>query len=549
MASKLRVEQLETLDGQHTKNVSDLLVDIDHATVVTSTGDQTLAESLESRVIYVDTLDDLQALGTSGLLAGQQVSVADAGMYKWDGSSFDEVANYNPTDPTAESIPFHADGASSPTNLGDILQAGFVNVASFGATGASQDYTSELQAALDSGVGRTVYVPAGTYHLTGILRIGSNTTLLLDPGATMLRKGSQNLMLTNDSDGTVGGWGANRNIRIIGGLWDCNAREFSASATTMGFGHCSWVRVENLEVRDVSGRWHAIELNACEHSYIINCRFDSGGNNQSHGECIQLDIALSSPGFPWFGPYDGTPCRRVGVFNCHILNWATGVGSHSSSSDASQRNEGIVIDSNVISVSKRGVSAHGWSGVRITNNRIQGSLIGIAVEHGNSTNNSDYVISGNTFYPMSTPEGASDGRCILMRGTSGESFHTLYKIHITNNNFWTPFSHTVGLDYCRDVSVSGNWFGAGGTGKTGTNSLYIYGTSRTTVTGNLFDGDIMFISAGGSSCEKNAFSGNTVNGELTIDTTAERSVVTGNRIQTMTDRSPSSTTVVGNSVG
>lgn len=66
--------------------------DISGNPVTTSTGEQTLAGALDQRVIYVDTIADLQALDTSGLVDGQQVQVKEyhagtgigGGGFYWD---------------------------------------------------------------------------------------------------------------------------------------------------------------------------------------------------------------------------------------------------------------------------------------------------------------------------------------------------------------------------------------------------------------------------------------------------------------------------------
>lgn len=49
--SKIRVDQIETLDGQNTKNVGSLIDDVNQAPVTTDTGTQTLSEAINSRVI------------------------------------------------------------------------------------------------------------------------------------------------------------------------------------------------------------------------------------------------------------------------------------------------------------------------------------------------------------------------------------------------------------------------------------------------------------------------------------------------------------------
>jgi hypothetical protein len=67
----------------------------DLVTVTTSTGTQAVGEALDRRVIYVDTIADLQALDTSELVDGQQVHVKEyhagtgvgGGEFYWDAAS------------------------------------------------------------------------------------------------------------------------------------------------------------------------------------------------------------------------------------------------------------------------------------------------------------------------------------------------------------------------------------------------------------------------------------------------------------------------------
>lgn len=93
--SKLRTNQIETLDGLNTKDVATLVDDIDTVQVTTATGTQALSGALDRRIIYVDTIADLQALPTSGLVNGQQVQVKEynagtgvgGGEFYWEATS------------------------------------------------------------------------------------------------------------------------------------------------------------------------------------------------------------------------------------------------------------------------------------------------------------------------------------------------------------------------------------------------------------------------------------------------------------------------------
>lgn len=119
--SKIRVEELETLDGSVTHRVEDLagagiiarVDEIEGAVNNPETG-------LNRRVIYVDTLADLQALDISALVVGQQVQVREyhagsnvgSGEFYW---TLDDISEYvqddtesgyyipQPNDPTGAS--------------------------------------------------------------------------------------------------------------------------------------------------------------------------------------------------------------------------------------------------------------------------------------------------------------------------------------------------------------------------------------------------------------------------------------------------------------
>lgn len=98
------------------------------------------------------------------------------------------------------------------------------NVLNFGAFGDHlHDDRAAIQKALDSGE-REVYIPQGIYCISGTLFVHSNTTILAEPGAKLVlkdgaRKQRGDFLLSNAD--TVNG---NRDITIIGGIWDGNNR-------------------------------------------------------------------------------------------------------------------------------------------------------------------------------------------------------------------------------------------------------------------------------------------------------------------------------------
>ena len=197
--------------------------------------------------------------------------------------------------------------------LDQLLSFYYADVTQFGAdpTGVN-DSTAAIQNALDSGKNYVVF-PPGTY-VCNWAKIPSNTTVI-GYGARLVCTNS-NTIFTNKSDGTVGGWDANANI-IVEGL------DFSAPnvdyCTPLGFGHCTNVTVRNCTFHDIKV-WHFIEFNSCKSSLVDNCYFYNYGTTAGgFSEMVQLDYALNSGVFPWFGPFDATPTQDTKIVNCSFI--------------------------------------------------------------------------------------------------------------------------------------------------------------------------------------------------------------------------------------
>ncbi|MDR3267255.1 MAG: glycoside hydrolase family 55 protein [Tannerella sp.] len=121
------------------------------------------------------------------------------------------------------------------------------------------DDTRAIQAILDSGQ-ETVYlpVPKKCYLISKALRIHSNQTLRLDPNTVIkLADNSNDYLLINDNREK-----GDKNIRIIGGIWDCNnarqtcgyrenIRNSSPFTTYMGCG-MFLMNIENLWIEGLT---------------------------------------------------------------------------------------------------------------------------------------------------------------------------------------------------------------------------------------------------------------------------------------------------------
>lgn len=362
----------------------------------------------------------------------------------------------------------------------------------------------------------------GVYSMGHVLRIGSDTELKLHHLAVFKRNTPTNTMLLSYSDGLVGGYDAAKNIKVVGGAFDCNRDEQPDPCSVIAFGHCSDVFI-STGIFNTSYRWHAIECNSSRDVIIENCLLRRGGQDEIGGEAIQIDGAYNDGTFPWFGPYDQTPCNNVKIRNNTIDDWATAIGSHSFGSD-NQRHENIVIEQNDIRMHRIGINMMGWAGVTIQNNRIRGMGIGPASQWGirseptraSGHNASDIKIVGNTFIGINrTADGSGNaGRGIGLVGYWDAPENTLQNVTITGNYFIDIGGHAIGIDRGLNVSVSDNKVnGCGGAG------VYIYGTIDAGVIGNKIRStgslaSINVVAAGTSDSSGAIIQGNKVSGAI-----------------------------------
>lgn len=188
----------------------------------------------------------------------------------------------------------------------------YIDVTKCGAdnTGA-KDSTDAVQSAVDSGASVIIFRP-GTYKLQSI-KIPSFKTLV-GYGAKIVA--ASNNIFINNSDGSIGGYDANKNIVICG-------FDFSADAigrcTEVGFSHCTNITVQDCTFHDNS-EWNMIELNSCKNSTIENCYFYNNKVLANSSEMVQLNSAANQDAFPWFGPYDSSPCKNIKIVSCSFDN-------------------------------------------------------------------------------------------------------------------------------------------------------------------------------------------------------------------------------------
>lgn len=207
---------------------------------------------------------------------------------------------------------------------------GWVSVLDYGAKANDTltDYTTNIQAALNSGA-RTVLIPTGLYILTNSIKINSNQTLM-GYGAKLIRKAAIDEMIINGSNGSIGGYEADSNMSVLGISFEGNGINYASSpsggTTLMVFGHAKNITIRDCDFTNTYN-FHLVELNACKNVLVDRNNFHDAFTQ--FREMLQIDLALGSGVFPWFGPYDSTACDDIVIQNCIFTRGDIGVGSHS----------------------------------------------------------------------------------------------------------------------------------------------------------------------------------------------------------------------------
>lgn len=285
---------------------------------------------------------------------------------------------------------------------------------------SSGDAYTAIQSCLDKAKdsnGGTVKVPAGTYEISDVLRIYSNTTLQLDKNATIKRAaGNEKIMIVNGAydDRLKGGYSKNTGITITGGTWDGSNGSSAASengSNNLYFGHASNITIKDTTIKNCYGE-HLLELTAVKDSTVDNVTFDNfiGKYNEENAykEALQLDYTdeTTSEAFP---PFDKTACQNITITKCTFKNYPAGVGSHSMGVNK-HINIGVsgCTFENITNVC---VDAQNYLDIKVSNSKQTGknpvAFIKAKKTMGSSSGN---VVNGASKYAMWIEEG-SDISC------------------------------------------------------------------------------------------------------------------------------------------
>lgn len=361
----------------------------------------------------------------------------------------------------------------------------WANAKDYGADTSLEDNAPKINAAINdvaSKGGGVVYVPAGTWKLQSPVYLKSNIVLKSTPNTIFFKNAEYNSMFRNDSDGTQGGYNASANITIEGGVFDANRNTYAGTTTIIAFGHAKNIIVKDAELRNL-GDWHMIEFNAVQFGKISNCYFHTYGDyinktgSPSYGtEMVQLDLAIDSAAFPWFGPYDNTPCKEIVIEKCTFEDGVKAIGSHSAASTSGYEHGDIKIVNNFFQrmAGAGAIWMYNWNNVLIDQNTFYDMYFGISINNTLATSN--YRIVNNTFLNINW---TNMSRALQVVGNASNKVNSPNYGLIANN--FVNFSGRHGLT--ADNSLYWTWQGNIFNGTTQT-SIYCYGTENAVIQGN-----------------------------------------------------------------
>ncbi len=304
------------------------------------------------------------------------------------------------------------------------------------------DNAADLQRLLDFNkygtFNLTVKIPAGSYDLNKELRIYSNTTILADPDAKLLRSHQRGALLANDLSKDRGGYTTSENITIIGGIWDSyKIEDMDKGTESFRFIHASNITIKDATICNVPNGSHLITFGGVRNSTVDNCTL-YGYKGTALKEALQLDIAHNNTILPSTQSkilaYDDLPCDGITITNCNIYNYPRAIGSHTSVKGVFHKNI-VISDNNLQNLAEAGIKAFNYVNLKILNNTVKNAGIGILV----------YTYINNQYYlealQTTEKEPLPDNYNIIIRNNTIQDIKVLKS---ENGNLWGDGIRTIG---------------------------------------------------------------------------------------------------------
>ncbi len=269
-----------------------------------------------------------------------------------------------------------------------------VTSAEYGANGTDtlddyQQIQKALSLAWQKNISLKIHIPAGTYYISDMLEIYSNTYLEVDPAATIINTSNVSAAMIccshRDESGNYCGHGVKTcthgghtqwsNIIIEGGTWNAGVTKTSTAELI------SCVKAEhgyNVVVRNgkfMNTNIHIVNFSATKKALIENCWLQNNmADNKKFpdtDEALHLDYTdvINEPDEY---PHDKTPVDDVMIRNNTFYDVGCAIGAHSTTDVYVGTN--ITIENNTfIDVKCNAVNMYANKGVIVRNNVMKSS--------------------------------------------------------------------------------------------------------------------------------------------------------------------------------
>lgn len=177
---------------------------------------------------------------------------------------------------------------------------------------------------------RNITFKAGTYNITKMMTVQSNTKVTCEPGV-LFKRACRYQMLEMAASEDVTEYNGTHDVIWTGGIF--KADTVAEDAIVIVLYHCKNIILRGITVDGCRG-YHSIECNSSAGVLIEDCIFknQTAIPGADYREAIQIDFAYQL-GYPYRGSVnapanDGTHCRNITIENCAFNEVPNGIGTH-----------------------------------------------------------------------------------------------------------------------------------------------------------------------------------------------------------------------------
>ncbi|MBN0040255.1 right-handed parallel beta-helix repeat-containing protein [Cellulosimicrobium cellulans] len=252
-----------------------------------------------------------------------------------------------------------------PINLAVAITGGTFNVLAYGAvangaTDCTNAFQDTVNAAAAAG-GGVVYVPSGTYYLSGVVQLADDITVRGDGDTTVLSKRGavSSGVIFQGASGSAQGYGAGPSRVVLERFRAVGSYAAAQTGCVAQLHHCRDVVVRDVVVDELIGGGHAFDLMGCDTVTFSRCTFLGVDGSRIFTEAIQTDFSQAR-GFTIADDpagCDGLATINVTVDGCSFLPKVVGGTSYYAPNPMGTHT---------------GVEGSRPSGYRFTNNLVRG---------------------------------------------------------------------------------------------------------------------------------------------------------------------------------